>query len=72
MCYTAYSNFQRQEVVANMTAGEVLSAKHTRDFYVLAVCNSKLAVSTRVYQLLCRFVEGKSGADLVFAANGGE
>lgn len=81
MCHIVYTNYQRQGAVANMTAKEVLSAKQTRDFYVVLVWehktsdshgSAKLAMSTRVYQLLRRYMEGKSGADLVFTTTTGE
>jgi len=34
MCFLAYTNFQRQGAVANMTAGEVMAAQKSKNNYV--------------------------------------
>lgn len=65
MCYLVYTNFQRQGAVANMTAGEVLSAQKCREYQIIMVWEHKtvathgsarIAVHIRVYQLLLRYI----------------
>lgn len=81
MCYIAYTNFQRQGAVANMTAEEVTKAEQKRDHYVIHVWDHKTAMAhgsaalccpNRVYQLLVEYMGGKKGADLVFLTASGE
>ena len=78
MCHLAYTNFQRQGAVCNMTAGETMAAEKIRTYYIIEVWNhktvsshgsAKIAAHVRVYQLLVKYMALKTGADLVFTTN---
>ena len=70
MCHLAYTNFQRQGAVLNMTAGEVMAAQKSKSsaFMTISVWQHKttathgsahVVVHMRVYQLLLRYSQSK-------------
>lgn len=70
MCFLAYTNFQRQGAVANMTAGEVLAAQKAKSSLYMTVSvwehktvstygSASIVMHMRVYQLLLRYSKPK-------------